>query len=114
MTATDTPPRVGNPYVGPTSFRLGDALYGREQERQDLLDLLIAERIVLLYSPSGAGKTSLIQAALVPALREAGFDVLPIIRVTHALEPGPGVPVPRNRYVMGTLLSLEESVPSGR
>jgi WD40 repeat protein len=107
----EAPPRLGNPYVGPTSFRLGDPLYGRDQERQDLLDLLIAERIVLLYSPSGAGKTSLIQAALVPALRDAGFDVLPVIRVTHALEPRPGMPTPRNRYVMGTLLSLEEGVP---
>ena len=24
------------PYVGPVSFRLGDALYGRDRERQDL------------------------------------------------------------------------------
>jgi WD40 repeat protein len=111
MTATDTPRRVGNPYVGPASFRLGDPLYGRDREREDLLDLLVAERIVLLYSPSGAGKTSLIQAALMPALQEAGFEVLPIIRVTHALEPRPGMPAPRNRYVMSVLLSLEEGVP---
>jgi WD40 repeat protein len=109
--STDAPPQVGNPYVGPTSFRLGDPLYGRDREREDLLDLLIAERIVLFYSPSGAGKTSLIQAALVPALREAGFEVLPVIRVTHALEPRPGMPTPHNRYVLGTLLSLEEGVP---
>ncbi|WP_222265675.1 nSTAND1 domain-containing NTPase [Modestobacter marinus] len=111
MTATDTPPRVGNPYVGPTSFRLGDPLYGRDREREDLLDLLVAERIVLLYSPSGAGKTSLIQAALIPSLQEAGFEVLPVIRVTHALKPRPGMPEPRNRYVMSVLLSLEEGVP---
>jgi WD40 repeat protein len=107
----DAPARVDNPYVGPTSFRLGDPLYGRDAEQQDLLDLLVAERIVLLYSPSGAGKTSLIQAALVPALTEAGFEVLPVIRVTHALAPRPGMPTPRNRYVLGTLLSLEERVP---
>jgi WD40 repeat protein len=112
--STDAPPRVGNPYVGPTSFRLGDPLYGRDREEEDLLDLLIAERIVLLYSPSGAGKTSLIQAALVPALQEAGFEVLPVIRVTHALRPRPGMPTPRNRYVLGTLLSLEEGVPADR
>ncbi|MGY1691851.1 NACHT and WD repeat domain-containing protein [Geodermatophilus sp. SYSU D01105] len=113
MTAP-APPRVGDPYVGPVSFRAGDPLYGRDGETQDLLDLLIAERIVLLYSPSGAGKTSLIEAALVPALREAGFEVLPTIRVTHALEPEPGGPTPRNRYVMSVLLSLEEGVPPER
>ncbi|MBM7806190.1 WD40 repeat protein [Geodermatophilus bullaregiensis] len=111
MTSTDTPQRVSNPYVGPTSFRLGDALYGRDREREDLVDLLVAERIVLLYSPSGAGKTSLIQAALVPALRDDGFEVLPVIRVTHTLEPRPGLPAPRNRYVMSVLLSLEEGLP---
>ena len=40
MTATDTPRRVGNPYVGPASFGVGDPLYGRDQERGDLVDLL--------------------------------------------------------------------------
>lgn len=114
MTATDTPSRVGNPYVGPTSFRLGDALYGRDREREELVDLLEAERIVLIYSPSGAGKTSLIEAALVPALRDDGFEVLPVIRVTHPLESRPGAPTPRNRYVMSALLSLEEGLPPER
>lgn len=100
-----------NPYVGPTSFRAGDPLYGRTHERDDLLDLLIAERIVLLYSPSGAGKTSLLQAALVQSLVDARFEVLPIIRVTHTLPSDGLLPAPRNRYVMSTLLSLEEGVP---
>ncbi|MGR6966276.1 nSTAND1 domain-containing NTPase [Geodermatophilus sp. URMC 61] len=114
MTATDTPRRVGNPYVGPASFGSGDPLYGRDQEREDLVDLLVAERIVLLYSPSGAGKTSLIQAALVPALRDDGFEVLPVIRVTHPLDPQPGLLTPCNRYVMSALLSLEEGLPPDR
>lgn len=111
---SEGPDRREDPYVGPVSFRLGDPLYGRDREREDLLDLLIAERIVLLYSPSGAGKSSLIEAALVPALRDAAFEVLPTIRVTHALPPEPGMPVPRNRYVLGVLLSLEEGVSPDR
>ena len=53
-----------NPYPGPRPFKRGETLYGRERETAELLDLLIAERIVLLSSPSGAGKTSLVQAAL--------------------------------------------------
>lgn len=112
--ASTTPtltPLTKNPYVGPTSFRAGDPLYGRTHERDDLLDLLIAERIVLLYSPSGAGKTSLLQAALVQSLVDARFEVLPIIRVTHTLPSDGVLPAPRNRYVMSTLLSLEEGVP---
>src|ERR671939_556222 len=105
-----------NPYVGPYAFTSDqrDQFFGRNRESRAVLDMLIAERIVLLYSPSGAGKTSLIEAALVPALREAAFEVLPTIRVTHALEPEPGMPPPRNRYVLSVLLSLEEGLPPER
>ena len=38
---------------------------------------------MLLYSPSGAGKTSLIQAALIPRLTSAEFTVLPVMRVSQ-------------------------------
>ena len=48
-----------NPYVGPRSFETGEKLYGRDHELRTLMALLIAERIVLMHSPSGAGKTSL-------------------------------------------------------
>jgi WD40 repeat protein len=75
----------------------------------ELLDLLIAERLVMLYSPSGAGKSSLIQAALIPDLEQERFRVLPVIRVGQ--EP----PLPTtNRYLLSTLLSLEESVPKAQ
>ena len=98
------------PYVGPRPFRTGEALYGRDREVLELLDLLIAERIVLLYSPSGAGKTSLVQAALTPALEHEGFVVRPAMRVS--LEPPAGLPeLQINRYVLSSLLSLEEALP---
>lgn len=111
MTAADVHVRSGNPYVGPASFRAGDRLYGRARALTDLRNLLVADRIVLLYSPSGAGKTSLIQAALVAALEEDGFEVLPIVRVTHTVVPARSLPDTANRYVLSTLLSLEENVP---
>src|SRR5690606_12378736 len=82
---TESGVRPPNPYVGPRAFRAGERLYGRDHEVEELLDLLIAERIVLLHSPSGAGKTSLIQAALIPRIQEDGFQVLPVVRVS--LEP---------------------------
>jgi tetratricopeptide (TPR) repeat protein len=90
---------------------MGETLYGRDREVMELLDLLIAERIVLLYSPSGAGKTSLIQAALIPKLKKEGFQVLPVMRVS--LEPPPDVdrPPTANRYILSLLLSLEEALP---
>src|SRR5512135_191981 len=93
-----------NPYIGPRAFRTGETLYGRERETLELLDLLIAERIVLFYSPSGAGKTSLLQAALIPRLQQKGFDVLPPVRVNQELPAG----LNANRYLVSALLSLEE------
>jgi WD40 repeat protein len=100
-----------NPYVGPRSFITGETLYGRDREVRDLLDLLIAERLILLFSPSGAGKSSLVQAGLIPRLKEEGFHVLPTVRVNleppAALRDQPGF----NRYVFSALLSLEEDSP---
>ena len=94
MTTTAPPVTGVNPFVGPRSFTRDEKLHGRDREIRELLDLLVADRIVLCYSPSGAGKTSLIQAGLAPRLEEEGFDVLPMIRLKHD-PPGDGV----NRYV---------------
>ena len=117
MTANHPRP---NPYVGPRAFRVGETLYGRDRELRELLDLLIAERIVLLHSPSGAGKSSLVQAGLIPILRQEGFRVLPLIRVNQEPPASMGIATSGdsggvnpeiNRYIYSTLLSLEEELP---
>jgi WD40 repeat protein len=90
-----------NPYVGPRAFVTGERLHGRERELADLTDLLIAERIVLLYAPSGAGKSSLLQAGLVPRMQAEGFLVHPTVRVGLAPPAAAG-----NRFAASTLLSL--------
>jgi hypothetical protein len=91
-----------NPYVGPRPFRSGDTLHGRGRELRALRDVLIAERIVLLHSPSGAGKTSLIQASLTGALASKRFDVIGPLRV-NAQPPNGEV----NRYLWSVLLGLD-------
>ena len=103
-----------NPYVGPRAFRTGETLYGRDREVDELLDLLIAERIVLLYSPSGAGKTSLVQAALVPRLREEDFFVGPSMRVNAEVPSDMGDGSTINRFVLSALLSREEGLPADK
>jgi WD40 repeat protein len=105
-----TPTVTGNPFVGPRAFRTGERLHARERETQHIVDLLIAERIVLLYSPSGAGKTSLINAALIPELVSERFQVSPIVRVAMDIPAPAGDGEAGNRYVLSTLLSLEEAV----
>ncbi len=103
--------QLANPYIGPRAFKTGERLYGRDSELRHLLDLLIAERIVLLHSPSGAGKSSLIRAGLIPLIQEEGFRVLPVVRVN--LDVPPTVPRPGrvNRYIFSFLLSCEEALP---
>jgi WD40 repeat protein len=99
---------ANSPYVGPRPFEAGQPLFGRDGEVRDLRDLLIAHRIVLFYSPSGAGKTSLLQAGLGPTLAAEGFAVRPIIRV--GVDPSTFVERPaieQNRYVLSALYSLE-------
>ena len=101
-----------NPYVGPRPYRRGETLYGREQESAELADLLIAERIVMMYSPSGAGKSSLLNASLIPSLEKNGFVVLPTMRLNQ--EPSADLHLDEtfNRYVFSVLLSIEESIPA--
>ena len=76
--------KAHNPFVGPRPFEAGDRerFFGRDIEVRQLASLIIARRVVVLYARSGAGKTSLLRAGLIPFLEEdKGLDVLPIVRV---------------------------------
>ena len=100
-----------NPYVGPRPFEPGEQLLGRDREINDLYYQLSAERIVLLHSPSGAGKSSLINAGLLPRLRDR-FDVWHPTRVN--------LPLPEaltghaNRYALSAMLGIEQGIPEER
>jgi WD40 repeat protein len=111
QTSTQHNPRP-NPYVGPRSFEKGQPIYGRDAETRALASLLSAERIVLLHAPSGAGKTSLIQAALVPAMEKRRFYIRPSARVNR--EPTK-IPIAENynRYIFSLLSSFESAFPTG-
>ena len=113
-----------NPYVGPRPLGRTDSLYGRDRELGELLDLLVADRIVMLHSPSGAGKSSLIHAGLLPELQpeeedgfeddEGGFQVVGVCRVNaevpdaEELRGVEGI----NRFVFSLMLSAEEQRPA--
>jgi hypothetical protein len=97
-----------NPYVGPASFKEGRRLYGRDRELRELTALILADNVVLLHSPSGAGKTSLLQSGLTPQLRKLGYHVLPSLRV--GLQPRKVTPR-TNRYLASATLSLDAARP---
>ena len=107
MTGSSSAPAGPNPYVGPRPFKYGEDLFGRDAEVRELYYMLNAQRIVLLHSPSGAGKSSLIQAGLVPKLQSEQFDVWPTIRVSTE----PPESCEANRYALSTMISLSEEIP---
>lgn len=76
-----------NPYLGPRTFeeRHAHLFFGRDRESRELLSTVISEPLVLFYAPSGAGKSSLINARLIPGLRQEGFLLLPTGRIGGAV-----------------------------
>ncbi len=67
----DQPPIGRNPFPGGRPFKEAetDRFEGRAVETADLVSIVQAHHAVLLYAPSGAGKSSLIHAGLIPELR---------------------------------------------
>jgi WD40 repeat protein/formylglycine-generating enzyme required for sulfatase activity len=103
-----------NPYVGPRSIQPGEPLHGRDTEVLELFCFLQARRVVVLHSPSGAGKSSLVQAGLIPRLRAAKFDVWRPIRVNFDPAGIVGLGEGFNRYALSVMLSLEDELPRER
>ena len=74
-----------NLFVGPRPISAEEKIFGRNDEIRRLTHLFLAERIVLLHSPSGAGKSSLIAAGFLPELADEtdnDFYVLPTVRLS--------------------------------
>jgi hypothetical protein len=77
------------PYVGTRPFGREDSenFFGRDGEADDLLSLVLAVPVVLVYAASGAGKSSLLNAGLIPRLEKEGFQVLGPAQVTGPAPP---------------------------
>ncbi|OKJ95141.1 DNA-binding protein [Streptomyces sp. CB03234] len=92
------PPDADCPYRGLSAFTAQDAgwFFGRERATAALVERVF-ERIgggpLLLVAPSGAGKSSLLNAGLVPALRRRGgfpmpgADGWPVVVLTPTAQP---------------------------
>src|SRR5947209_4835469 len=74
-------------FPGPRAFKVDETrlFFGREREASQLTDLVISYQDVLLYAQSGAGKSSLINARVVPKL---GAENCFVGRVGGELPPG--------------------------
>lgn len=106
---------TAEPYVGPRPFTLDDRerFFGRKDDTDEAVSLVMAYPVVLIYALSGVGKSSLVNAGLVPLLREEGFTVLPPARVEGVLPAGIERASIANEYVFHALSCWldEQSVP---
>ena len=103
-----TPVALENPYVGPRPFEESQRgnFFGRSEEIRQLSALVIAHRVVLLHAISGAGKTSLLQAGLIPQIKERKrVAALPIARVSGELRGTDNEPA-QNIYSYNLLVKL--------
>ncbi|MGB6450281.1 MAG: hypothetical protein WBE92_05975, partial [Steroidobacteraceae bacterium] len=64
-----------NPWLGLASFteETRALFFGREQEVAELERRVQRKLLTVLFGKSGLGKTSILQAGLVPGLRERGY-----------------------------------------
>ncbi|MFJ7212969.1 NACHT and WD repeat domain-containing protein [Amycolatopsis sp. NPDC098790] len=87
-TASAGPADGEAPYLGLAAFQAKDAdrFFGRRRLVEELLDRLSHKRFVAVFGASGAGKSSVLRAGLVPRLR-AGADSRLVLVQTPGARP---------------------------
>lgn len=83
---------IQNPYLGLRPFQEADAdnFFGRETLTEALVARLRGNRLLVLVGPSGSGKSSVVHAGLVPALRRGalpGSDKWFVTQMTPGAQP---------------------------
>ncbi|MBE0663322.1 MAG: hypothetical protein IH597_12760 [Bacteroidales bacterium] len=110
-------------YPGATPFtsRQEKIFYGRDKDIEKLLTLILVERKILLYSKSGLGKTSLLEAGVLPKLPPNYIPVsirlfaykegaeTPVERVINAIKSVIGDPDAISNTVLDTLAGSDKS-----
>lgn len=88
------------PYLGlrPYEYKDRDSFFGRDDDCEILTDKLLANRLTLLFAASGVGKTSLLNAAVLPRLRDPLGENLTVVY--------------HNDWVLNPLEALSDSIRS--
>src|SRR3984957_21286132 len=97
-----------SPWLGLRPFTEGarEYFFGRDAEVRDIFQRVVHKPLTVLFGRSGLGKTSLLQAALVPRLRDAGFVPI-VLRLDYAEGVTPLV----RQFVDALLAALTLSLP---
>ncbi|MGH8510336.1 MAG: ATP-binding protein [Gammaproteobacteria bacterium] len=89
MMGTDQAPAPPSPYRGILPFRYADRdlFFGREREINDLAAKILLYRLVVVFGESGVGKSSLLNAGIIPALQRERFQAERLRARPFAEEP---------------------------
>ena len=71
-----------NPWLGLKAYDEGTILYGRNEDTINLAQLVFYNTDAVLYGKSGIGKSSLLNANLLPRARHRGLEPI-FIRLDH-------------------------------
>src|ERR1041385_8401114 len=101
------------PYLGPRPFTRDDAhrFFGRTREANDLVSLVTAHAVTLVFGKPGTGKSSLLNAQVLPQLEAEEFKVLPTVRFGSRTSSETEIQVP-NIYVFKTVTAWAEDGPN--
>jgi energy-coupling factor transporter ATP-binding protein EcfA2 len=96
------------PYPGLRPFKASEAaiFYGRNAQKDAVLERLNESRMVFITGPSGCGKSSLIKAGVIPALRAGLLEKAGYRWKTAEMQPG-------RRPLIGLVRALEDALGTG-
>ncbi len=104
-------PKPACPYPGMTPFRPEDArfFFGREDEIEDMTQRLRVQDRLLVIGPSGSGKSSLVNAGLLPRLNSSSAFP-PGTWLIKQMRPG-DAPSQRLRAILDAVAAAQPSPP---
>lgn len=74
--------KIKNPWLGLEAYKEGEVLYGRDEDIRDLSQRVLNDTDTLLYGKSGIGKSSILNAGIIPAARRYGYQPV-LVRLSH-------------------------------
>lgn len=72
-----------NPWLGLESYQENQIIYGRNKEIEELSQCVLNNNETVLYGKSGIGKSSIINAGIIPVVRAHGYVPI-VVRLDHS------------------------------